>query len=1825
MAKFIAYKDTGNIVNDAVSKCAYDSSNYSIDNLTLRDNTLDNIIIDTEKIDTRTNRTYATEIINNPNGLEYTLEGFYFNVNNIVNNTQKTGTLNLYVLSANQIHKTFIYPLSTLTNYLSSKDENGSVDIYLKFPETVTISSHISIDFKVPINQTYINFNSKRTISYCGFRLINGNRPRILSDCSNLGPITPLPIDITTKDSIHYNKIIHVSDNRNNYITNAHPTNATTNTRNAGIVIGNKNSSTGDKHPIENYLTIEFDFLIGGDFIDLNNAGSPIYTKRLRYDGYDDFVFIGVYNRILRMYIYRGREGGTQVLSNALRFDIDIEYDTSYRFTFVMDKTNPKKFEIYLNGTIATYRMYLSYISGGYGYVSSKTRLQMQAYFDTWLMTDQTPNYYDQFLMRGYFAQNGAWNYNSPEGSIHGVNDGIYIKNFRMYYYNNARDYDISQTTIPVLEKPKTKDVEIYFQADIIPEKYGIFGYQGTRQKTSTINDDILILPINEINGSKIYPSLSGSKNSTLNAKDLIIHKNCSLSYEQSPYTINIGANGSIKVIEGNLNLKSQLSAKGVITLQDNAKIEFNNATVSISGEYVNPTASFQTGFAALSTSATVTNASNISAWISDDKIAQLPQINSTTMPAYVNYLSSNGNILRTKTNMAVYTLVNKIPNLNYDVVNLYSNFIIKSTAVAPDDELTRYISINGNSSVNFSNITFENLGHTYSQYGILKINNTSASNVNINDCKFISLNDANKSKLLSEYTNIYNTNIVNPIFYNCDLKVSKSFTSKLSNLNFSNTIFIKSNVNFNDVLDTNSYTLNFNSNPIINGKILFNNTGFKNETLNNFLILSFDKLSPNITIIPTISTESFSLSGINSLTNPRGVKQRNDLLIKQDSTGLYQKPLKFNINNCSFEGGIFINLGDKKYTSSCISNLNTKTNSYDVNINNSRVYNYNLIGLNYYGVLPTQNVNISGLSAETSSTFSNKAINIIPWQGISTPMIYNNNSFGFNLINSRISGEAWCDFSNNINNINTGNYQLAIPHSCSILSSSFINTNNALTFLKVDSTNEISIQNLTHTPKVTTQPTVSLSAVQAKYTYTPRVYDTDIIEDSVMFTRGTYYATKNAAASPSIKKFTSLPSPIVYSVDWAYDGIPYSARAGILGYFESKDKISKIRFTGNYKTHLATSGAILINGNSKYTFVSNGDTLAPFSVEIDHTMEEGEIVKYYLYVFMGAPQGRTAAIQLTNIEVFNVYDNVWRAVEPNFYRTSKTLLNSPTVTNIDSYSTKTTTDNINKYVPPTLTITDNPLIPVKLDIRNNTLTSNTIYADSFYGNIVNNIVSPTFFDTSLKIGDGKTIIKNNSVLVDSVSTNNLLETNTVVGAGFMYTSGGKTYNIRDGSICFSKVELKTLSAFSSNIPNPNTDDVYNDINFIQGRYGEAILGSAMAFTPKTLTSDSIILNTANVGNQIYLITFSIKDKTNFIRFKSSHIETSNSTSYCNAKLFLNEKMLACGSLNSYPYFVFDLRELGWNKRDTFHILAKIVGTGVGLTISSIEISDDGVTYQPLLASNMGHYNKITQDLLLKFKGVYANKNNLGTLTKLFVDEVVNTPGYDLNVRKINTKILKQNIIKTGSNINFTKDDAAYITSGTSTKSDIINSASLQYFYNGEMTLFNDQKIISSDYDGIIQNTGAASEKVVPKPSISGDFDHPIRTKSSSKFVALNAGDYAKVFVYVAKTSAYSTNFINTPRLMVAKNVPLGINEDTVLNFVDIDTIEDVKFNDYVMLQGTTQSVLKDGVLEFYIDCSGDNKQGTAYINVDSWSASTDNKVGEYWFSENGETDPTIV
>ena len=113
------------------------------------------------------------------------------------------------------------------------------------------------------------------------------------------------------------------------------------------------------------------------------------------------------------------------------------------------------------------------------------------------------------------------------------------------------------------------------------------------------------------------------------------------------------------------------------------------------------------------------------------------------------------------------------------------------------------------------------------------------------------------------------------------------------------------------------------------------------------------------------------------------------------------------------------------------------------------------------------------------------------------------------------------------------------------------------------------------------------------------------------------------------------------------------------------------------------------------------------------------------------------------------------------------------------------------------------------------------------------------------------------------------------------------------------------------------------------------------------------------------------------------------------------------------------------------------------------------------------------------------------------------------------------------------------------------------------------------------------SERLTPTSSTS-------KLRSSSKFVALNAGDTTVVRVNVLLTSDYTGN---APRLMLKRNPAAGIYDDTVLSLFSL--LDRDAFSVLIGSSANIPKVVDNCVLEFYVDCDGT----TGYVCVDTWSA----------------------
>jgi hypothetical protein len=110
----------------------------------------------------------------------------------------------------------------------------------------------------------------------------------------------------------------------------------------------------------------------------------------------------------------------------------------------------------------------------------------------------------------------------------------------------------------------------------------------------------------------------------------------------------------------------------------------------------------------------------------------------------------------------------------------------------------------------------------------------------------------------------------------------------------------------------------------------------------------------------------------------------------------------------------------------------------------------------------------------------------------------------------------------------------------------------------------------------------------------------------------------------------------------------------------------------------------------------------------------------------------------------------------------------------------------------------------------------------------------------------------------------------------------------------------------------------------------------------------------------------------------------------------------------------------------------------------------------------------------------------------------------------------------------------------------------------------------------------APSERLVPQSLTT-------KLRSGSKFVAMNAGDYATISMRVKISPDYNGS---NPRLILRHNGALGINKNFIIKEISS------RSNTFELISGRTPTVNSRGVLEFYIDCDG--TQG--WINIDEWT-----------------------
>jgi hypothetical protein len=125
--------------------------------------------------------------------------------------------------------------------------------------------------------------------------------------------------------------------------------------------------------------------------------------------------------------------------------------------------------------------------------------------------------------------------------------------------------------------------------------------------------------------------------------------------------------------------------------------------------------------------------------------------------------------------------------------------------------------------------------------------------------------------------------------------------------------------------------------------------------------------------------------------------------------------------------------------------------------------------------------------------------------------------------------------------------------------------------------------------------------------------------------------------------------------------------------------------------------------------------------------------------------------------------------------------------------------------------------------------------------------------------------------------------------------------------------------------------------------------------------------------------------------------------------------------------------------------------------------------------------------------------------------------------------------------------------------------------------------------DTKIYNDTGISERLTPNSNI-------FKLRSSSKFVPLIAGNNTRITVSIRKSNLILDGVQyngSDPRLILRRNVQMGINDDIILG--SYSGTSDI----FVPISVNTPTVIDTGVLEFYVDCDG--TQG--WINVDTWSA----------------------
>jgi hypothetical protein len=90
--------------------------------------------------------------------------------------------------------------------------------------------------------------------------------------------------------------------------------------------------------------------------------------------------------------------------------------------------------------------------------------------------------------------------------------------------------------------------------------------------------------------------------------------------------------------------------------------------------------------------------------------------------------------------------------------------------------------------------------------------------------------------------------------------------------------------------------------------------------------------------------------------------------------------------------------------------------------------------------------------------------------------------------------------------------------------------------------------------------------------------------------------------------------------------------------------------------------------------------------------------------------------------------------------------------------------------------------------------------------------------------------------------------------------------------------------------------------------------------------------------------------------------------------------------------------------------------------------------------------------------------------------------------------------------------------------------------------------------------------------------------------IPVNVGDSIQIFVTIQRSAGYTGA---APRLMMVGNASLGYTDAVLATSTQTSGWEILSYSNLTAATNT-------GVIEFYVDCSGN--VGSGYINIDSWN-----------------------